>query len=156
MVSDISAPGANPYRILIEDRLAFVAREDSLDAVIDDLGHRLSSVPDSLANADLAIWRADRLEAVIFCRPGHAYVVTRLVGTSPAPTAPRRPRATIGALMLVVLGSALILASLRSPKGIELLKSIVMLGLMAAVAGSAVATLYSAFAFIRDEDSSRG
>ena len=142
---------SDPYRVLIEDRLAFVAEHDTLDLVLADLGARLSEITELTRDADLAIWRSDRLEAVVLCRPGRAFDVARLKSLPTQPQARRRPRITIGALMLVVFGCGLILAALRTGEGVEWLKSVVMLGLLMAVAASSVVTIYYTVAFFRDE-----
>ncbi len=148
MTSDPVHLPSLPYRILVEDRLAFVAAHNTLDAVLADLGARLAEVPDSVSDTDLAIWRQDRLEAIVLCRPGRAFEVRRLTGPT---MTPRRPRITIGALMLVILGCALLLAALRTRAGVELLKEIVMFALIVATAMSALATVYYTAAYLRDE-----
>ena len=50
-----NAPAPGPCRVLVEDRVAFVAEHDTLDLVLDDLGARLSEITELTRDADLAI-----------------------------------------------------------------------------------------------------
>ncbi len=134
-----------PYRVLIEDRLAFEVEGLGLDAVLVDIDERLHALGPASPDADLAVWRIGRVEAVAQWRGGRIVGVTRFDASSR-----RRPRVTIGALMLVILVCAPVLAALRTRQGVTALGEVVMLGLLGAIAGSCLMSIHHIVAFFRD------
>ena len=136
-----------PYRVLIEDRLAFEVEGPALGAVLAEIDVRLHALGIPGPDADLVVWRGGQVEAVVQWRGGRVAEVTRFEGAGR-----RRPRVTIGALMLVVLACAPVLAASRSPMGGGLVvASMVMLVMLGAIAGSCLMSIRHIVAFFRDD-----
>jgi Flp pilus assembly protein TadB len=137
------------YCVRIQDRLAMTMIADSLESVIAEVESRLELIPDDLAKADLAIWKEDRVLAVIRCRQGslpEAFVLDQVAGKRPTR---QGMQSSIRVLMLVSFVAAIIFAALRTKVGVEILSGIVLILLAGTVIGSAITTTYHTIAFLR-------